>query len=163
MAAIIPCKQIGLEPYFRRKNSKGSRSAQPRGCHVPESDHHSGGTLPFQNLEVEPAIDDQLRRYETDARLKYFDITRTLSFDKLPGWLDRMLDQSFLPTLQRVGFDAPLARALFQMAPSAWKLMGPLDEKTIAFHPHCLNEGVFPASPNNQRQGSKEQRRKGFS
>jgi len=52
-----------------------------------------------------------------------------------------MLDHSILPTLQRIGFDEPIAKLVFKIASSSWKLMGPLNERIVAFHP-MINQQV---------------------
>jgi hypothetical protein len=50
------------------------------------------------------------------------------------------LENNILPTLTRIGFDESLARALFEIAPCSWQLMGPVNEKTVLFHPKINRE-----------------------
>ena len=92
------------------------------------------------HCHTETDLDDRLQQFEINARQKYLDIYKTLSFEKLPGWLDRMLDKSIVPALLPIGFDVPIAKVLFEMATSSWKLLGPLNEKIIAFHPAINTE-----------------------
>jgi hypothetical protein len=46
-----------------------------------------------------------------------------------------MMDRSLLPPLHRIGFDEPISKVLFKVAPNSWRLMGPLNKKILAFHP----------------------------
>jgi hypothetical protein len=80
-------------------------------------------------------FDDQLLALEKSARCRYSKILKSLTFKKLPRWFDQMLDDSVLPVLHRVGFDAPISNVPFKIASSSWKLMGPLNEKIVAFQP----------------------------
>jgi hypothetical protein len=140
MAAIIPCKKIGLKAHRLQKKSTNNRSIKPTGFPLLKSDQHPGRPLSFQNSGIETDLDHQLQTLENRARQRYLDIYKTLSFEELPEWLDGMLDQSVMPTLQRIGFDVPVSKALFEMALASWKLLGPLNEKIIAFHPAIYKE-----------------------
>jgi hypothetical protein len=60
---------------------------------------------------------------------------------EIPTWFDQMLDYCLLPALQKIGFDDPISKVLFKIAPSSWNLMGPLNEKVVAFHP-VINQQV---------------------
>jgi hypothetical protein len=51
-----------------------------------------------------------------------------------------LLKNNILPTLTRIGFDESLARALFEIAPCSWQPMGPVNEKTVLFHPKINRE-----------------------
>jgi hypothetical protein len=46
-----------------------------------------------------------------------------------------MLNHHIFPILHRIGFDESISNMVFKIASSSWKLMGPLNEKVIAFHP----------------------------
>ena len=140
MAAIIPLNRIGLDTLYRHTKTTGSHEAGLVDPHAIQSKHHSSRYLPIENTEVDTDFNDRLQAYEFNARCKFVDIIKTLSLQKLPGWLDGMLDQRVLPRLQRIGFDAPVARALFQMAISSWKLMDPANEKLIFFQPAIIKE-----------------------
>jgi len=85
-------------------------------------------------------FDNQLRVYENTARRRYRQILNSLSVEKQPGWFDRMLSQRILPPLNRIGFDEPISKGLFEIAPSSWSLMGSANDKIIAFHPKIDRE-----------------------
>ncbi|MGD8762920.1 MAG: hypothetical protein PVG87_11480, partial [Desulfobacteraceae bacterium] len=99
-------------------------------------------------------FDDRLLALEKSARYRYSKIIESLTLKKLPRWLDQMLDHSFLPTLRRIGFYEPFSKVLFKIAPSSWKLMGPLNEKILAFHP-LINQQIEEV-----RQGLESKARK---
>ena len=86
-------------------------------------------------------FEDQLLAFEKIARDQYSKILESLTFKKLPRCLDQMLEQSLLPILHRIGFDEPISKIFFKIAPSSWKLMGPFNEKIIAFHP-VINQQI---------------------
>lgn len=140
MAAIILCKKIGLKAHRHQKRSTNYRSIKPTGFHLLKSDLHPGRPFSFSNSGIETDLDHRLQTLENRASQRYMNIYKTLSFEQLPQWLDRMLDQSVMPTLRRIGFDVPVSKALFEMALSSWKLLGPLNEKIIAFHPAINKE-----------------------
>jgi hypothetical protein len=85
-------------------------------------------------------FDNQLRVHENTARRRYGQILSALSVEKRPGWLDRMLSQRIFPTLNRIGFEDPISKGLFEIAPSSWSPMGPAGDKIIAFHPRINQE-----------------------
>ena len=85
-------------------------------------------------------FDNQLRIYENSARRRCNQILDSLSADKQPEWFERMLSQRIFPTLNRIGFDDPISRGLFEIAHSSWSLMGPVNDKIIAFHPKINQE-----------------------
>jgi hypothetical protein len=101
---------------------------------------NSGKPSSVYGLGAGAEFDDQLLALETIARYQYSKILESLTFRKIPKWLDQMLDHSLLPTLQRIGFDEPISTVLFKIAPSAWKSMGPLNKKMVAFHPMINQE-----------------------
>ena len=140
MAAIIPLNRIGSETLYRHTITTENHEARRADHHAIKSKHHCSRSLPIQKKEFDTDFNYRLQAHEFNARRKFLEINKTLSFEKLPGWLDGMLNQSVLPTLQRIGFDAPVTRALFQMAISSWKLMGPLNEKIIFFQPAIVKE-----------------------
>jgi hypothetical protein len=74
------------------------------------------------------------------ARRQYGLILNSLRVENRPGWFDRMLNQRIFPTLNHIGFDEPISKGLFGIAPSSWSLMGPVDDKIIAFHPRINRE-----------------------
>ena len=135
MAAIIPCEKFGLKAHRHQKRSTNNRSIKPAGVYSLKSDQHHAMPLSSQNSGIGMNWDHQLRTLEYKARQRYLDIYETLYFEKLPDWLARILQQHFMPTLQRIGFDIPVSKVLFEMALSSWKLLVPLNEKIIAFHP----------------------------
>ncbi len=135
MAAIISCEKIGLKTHHHQKRFKNNRSIKPTGVYSLKSDQHHAKPLPLQNSGIGIDWDHQLRTLDYKARQRYLDIYETLSFARLPDWLDSILEHRFIPTLRRIGVDEPVTKTPFAMALSSWKLLGPLNEKIIAFHP----------------------------
>ena len=136
MTATHPCKGIRYENYSVNERPPAHHSFKPAGCYHPHlAKTNSSQSYPAHDLGTRLEFEDQLLALEKIARCQYSKIHESLKFIKLPGWLDQMLDHSFLPTLNRIGFDEPISKVLFKIAPSSWKLMGPLDEKIIVFHP----------------------------
>ena len=162
MAPISPGKMIRFENYCRNKRSPTCHSVQPAGYHPLMLKTNSGKPSSVYGLGAGAEFDDQLLALEKIAVYQFSKILESLTFKKLPGWLDQMLDHSLLPTLHRIGFDEPISKVFFKIALSSWKLMGPLNEKIIAFHPvinqqieevrqglelkACQNIGMFPRS-----------------
>ena len=154
MAAIILCEKIGLKAHRHQKRSTDNLDIKPTRIYSLKSDQHPDRPLYFRNSGIDTDLDHHLRTLENKARQRYLDIYKTLSFEVLPQWLGRMLDQSIMPTLQRIGFDVPVSKALFEMALSSWKLLGPLNEKIIAFHP-AVNKEIEDVRQGFKRQGLK--------
>ena len=162
MTAIRPCKMIRFENYCLNKRPPTYHSVQPAGYHPLMPKTNSSKPYSVYGLGAGTEFDDQLLTLEKIARYQYSKILESLTFKKLPRWLDQMLDHNLLPTLHRIGFDEPISKVLFKIAPSSWKLLGPLNEKIIAFHPvinqqieevrqglelkACKNIGMFPRS-----------------
>ena len=143
MTAMNPCKVIRYENYRLNQRIPGYRSVQVR-----PADHHplmlktnSSKPSAVYGLGGGAEFDDQLLALEKIARYQYSKILESLSYQKLPIWLDQMLDHNLLPTLHRIGFDEPISKMFFKIAPSSWKLMGPLNEKILAFHPE-INQQI---------------------
>jgi hypothetical protein len=139
MTSTGPCKLIRYENFYPRKDSI-NRNPNSRHHHLPGSkinhDH------PHSNYvsRADPDFDGQLRAHENIARRNFLKIKRGLRFEKFPGWLDRKLDQTILPALQRIGFDEQIARTLFEITPADWKFMGAVNEKIIVFHPEINHD-----------------------
>ena len=136
MTPARPCKVIRYESYCVDKKPPAHHSFRPASCyypHLPKT--YSSPAYPAYDLGTGLEFADQLQALEKNARYQYSKILESLSLKELPGRLDQMLDHSFLPILHRIGFEESISKVLFKIAPSAWKLIGPLDEKIIAFHP----------------------------
>jgi hypothetical protein len=140
MTATSLCQRIGFENDCPHKGSTSCRQApsagfEPRWCAGNSSKPH-----PQNWPGVGMAFDNQLRVYENTARRQYEQLLNALSVEKQPGWFDRMLSQRIFPTLNRIGFDDQISKGLFEIAPSSWSLMGPVNDKIIAFHPKIDQE-----------------------
>jgi hypothetical protein len=136
MTPARPCKVIRYESYWVDKRPPAHNSFNPAGRyqpHLPKT--NSSPAYPVYDLGTGLEFADQLLALEKKARYQYSKILESLSLKELPGRLDQMLDHSFLPTLHLIGFEEPISKVLFKIAPSSWKLIGPLDEKIITFHP----------------------------
>ena len=140
MAAIVPCEKIGLKAHRHQKRSINNLNISPTSSHLLKSDQRSVRSIHFLDSEIKTDLDNQLRTLENKARQRYLDIYKTLSFEGLPEWLDRMLEQNVMSTLHRIGFDVPVSKVLFKIALSSWKLLGPVNEKIVAFHPAIIRE-----------------------
>ena len=135
MSAVTPSNIIRYENYCLHKRSPTYPSLQ--AADSPYRTHKTDSTKPCSvyGLGTGAEFDDRLLALEKSARYRYAKILESLTFKKLPGWFDQMLDDSVLPVLHRIGFDAPISKVLFKIASSSWKLMGPLNEKIVAFQP----------------------------
>ena len=142
MTAIRPCKVIRYESYCVDKRPQAHHNSKPAGfCHSFMSKTNSSQPYPSYDYGTESGFEDQLLKMEKIARNQYLKILESLIYKKLPRWFDQMLDHRLLPTLHRIGFDEPISKVLFKIAQSSWKLMGPMNEKIIAFHP-VINQQV---------------------
>ena len=139
MTSTSSCKLIRYDDFYPRKDSINSRS-KGRHHHHPASQQNHDPPHPNELSRTDPDFDGQLRAHENIARHKFSKIKRNLKLEPFPGWLDRKLDQSILPTLQRIGFDAQIARALFELTPADWKFMGPVNERLIVFRPEINHD-----------------------
>ena len=140
MTATSLCQRIGYENDCPHMGSTSCRHVPPAGL-GPRS---SACDLRKPHPEIRPGtgmdFDNQLRVHENTARRRYGQILSALSVEKRPGWLDRMLSQRIFPTLNRIGFEDPISKGLFEIAPSSWSPMGPAGDKIIAFHPRINQE-----------------------
>ena len=101
MTAITPCKIIRYENYCLNKRTPTHPSVQSAGSHshMPETD--SNKLYSIYGLGAGAEFDDQLLAFEKIARHQYSKIIESLTFKKLPRWLDQMLAHSIFPTLHR--------------------------------------------------------------
>ena len=140
MTALSSCKVIRYEDCCLNKKASSCPGFKSAGCDPPEAKTNSNKSYSAYCLGTGAGFDEQLFALEKIARCKYSKILESLTFKKPPRWLDQMLDHSILPTLHRMGFDEPISKAVFKIASSAWKLMGPLNEKIAAFHPTIIQQ-----------------------
>jgi hypothetical protein len=141
MNAIRPSKMIRFENYCADKRSPIHHSIKPINYRPLRPKSNSNKSYPVYDSGTGVEFDEHLLSLEKIARCQYSKILESLTFKKLPRWLDQMLEHRLLPTLQRIGFDDPISKVLFKIAPSSWKLMGPLNEIIVAFHP-VINQQV---------------------
>lgn len=141
MNALSSCKVIRLEDYCLDKKAASCPGVKSASCDPLEAKIGLDKSNSPHCLGTEAELEEQLLALEKTARCKFSKILKSLTFNKPPRWFDQMLDLSILPTLQRIGFDEPISKAVFKMASSSWKLMGPLNEKTTAFHP-TINQQI---------------------
>lgn len=80
-------------------------------------------------------FEEQLKSFQRNAEEKYLSALGNMKDVELSGWFNRLLEIKIIPALKRIGFDEPLGRALFKMAPHAWELMGPMTDEVVWFHP----------------------------
>ena len=141
MTTMSPCKVIRYENYCLKKRSPNLCAFQPANYHPFMPETNSSKSHSACDFGAGAEFDDQLLALEKNARCQYLKNLASLTFDQLPRWFDQMLDSSLLPTLHRIGFDEPISKVVFKIALSSWKLMGPLNEKIVAFHP-MINQQV---------------------
>lgn len=141
MTALSSCKVIRYQDYCRNKRVSSCPGVISAGYDplMPKKD--SNRPYPADGLGIGAEFDDRLLAWENIARSRFSKILESLTFKKPPRWFDQMLDHSILPTLHRIGFDEPISKVVFKIALSSWKLMGPLNEKIVAFHP-MINQQV---------------------
>jgi hypothetical protein len=108
----------------------------------PRQSKQFGGATTYPLVKTGAGMDfaSQLQAYESMARHKFLTIFNARSFAELPRWLNQMLEKSLIPGLHRIGFDETIAKMIFQLAPSSWQLMGPVNAKIIAFQPGINQE-----------------------
>ena len=135
MTSISPHKLIRFEKYHLKKEPASSRKTIPVFHHPRPSKKLFDQLNPVANHSSGLDFEGQLRAFENIARQEYLKISKSLSFPKLPPWFRQRLEQSILPTLNRIGFDESFGRLLFAMAASSWQLMGPANKKIRVFHP----------------------------
>jgi len=140
MTATSLCQRIGYENDCPYKGSTSCRHVLPAGLRSRWCDNSPGKLHPVNRFGVGMDFDNQLRVYENTARRQYEQILNALSVEKRPGWFDQMLSQRIFPTLNRIGFDEPISKGLFEIAPFSWSLMGPANDKIIGFHPKINRE-----------------------
>ncbi len=135
MTASSSCKLIDYHTYRKNKRLVAYRRRQCAG--QPSTRGKRAKNTPRQlfRADTNKDFDRQLQAYENSARCKCLKIYKNLSLNKLPGGLEQMLARRILPTLQRIGFETLISKMLFEIAPSAWKLMGRADRKIIPFQP----------------------------
>jgi len=128
------------QPCLQQEPVSGGKP-RPVACHPRQSTPFGGArTHPLANAGTGLDFDSQLQAYESMARHKFLTLVNTQSFAELPPWLNQMLDQRLIPGLHRIGFDETIAKMIFQLAPSSWQLMGPVNSKIIAFQPGINQE-----------------------
>ena len=81
------------------------------------------------------AFEEQINTFEEDAQEKCRAAFQDMPEVQLSGWFSQLLEHRIVPMLGRIGFDEPLGWALFKVAAPAWKLMGPITDQDIWFHP----------------------------
>ena len=141
MTALSSCKVIRYEDYRRNQKASCCPSVQSAGSDPLEAKTNSNNSYSAYGLGTGAEFDEQLLTLEKIARCQYSKILESLTFQKPPRWLDQMLDHRILPTLHHIGFDEPISKAVFKIASSSWKRIGPLNEKITAFHP-TINQQI---------------------
>jgi hypothetical protein len=140
MTSISPSELIRYENYCQNERSTIDRSVQPADLPSLMPETNSRTPCSVNGFWDRTDFDDQIRVFENIARHQYLKILKSLAFKELPRRLEQMLDQNILPTLHRIGFDEPISKMLFEIAPSSWKLMGPVTENIVTFHPKINQE-----------------------
>lgn len=84
--------------------------------------------------------DDQHTTEEARVRKRFIAAASTLSEADMPAWLERFIGVCMVPKMEGIGIEPNLSWALFKMASPAWEHMGPIDVKTIYFHPALMRE-----------------------
>ncbi len=142
------CKLIDFNSYRQHHRLRSSHIAlrqhhRLRSSHIALSSVHQLSEkkrklnqhhhLPHADEGID--LESHLRAFENSARRRCLKVYKHLSLKKFPTGLAKLLAQRILPGLDRIGFDRTISKVLFQIAPSAWNLMGPADESIIHFQP----------------------------
>jgi len=135
MSASSAHNVIRFEDCCRRKNAVNHPEVGSSAEAVPASKDKPNQSCRVRGLKTGAEFEDRLSLFERTARCRCSRIADALNLAKPSRWLDQMLDRHILPTLHRIGFDESISRVVFRVASSAWKLMGPFDEKVVTFHP----------------------------
>jgi len=135
MAASEHCKPIDYHTYRINKRLTAYNRRRCAGQPGPLRKQAKDVPLQLYRADIGRDSDHQLQAYENSARRKCFNIYKNLALGKLPGGLEEMLCRHILPTLQRIGFETHISKMLFEIAPSAWKLMRPVNNGIISFQP----------------------------
>ena len=120
------CQNNRLTAYNRRRCAGQPGPLGKKAKNAPRQLHRA---------DIGSDCDHELQTYENSARCKCFGIYKNLSLGKLPGGLEETLARRILPTLQQIGFETSIAKMLFEIASSAWKLMRPANNGIIPFQP----------------------------
>lgn len=140
MTSNSPCNIIDYRSYRWNKRS-AFRHSTPSTAELPfEQIQMLNETCCKRKADAAADFDGQLRAFENSARQNFIEIYKTLSPAPLPVWLEQLLVERIVPTLQRIGFEQTISKMLFEIAPSAWKLLGPANQKTIPFQPQIDRE-----------------------
>ena len=135
MAASSSCNLIDYQAYRENKRLAVFNKRRRTGFPGPQEKQTKNTPCDLLSADLGRNFDHQLLAYENSARCMCLKIYKNLSLEKLPGGLEQMLTCSILPSLQRIGFDKPIAKMLFEIAPLAWKLLAPTHNKSIPFQP----------------------------
>ena len=140
MTPSSSCKLIDFNTYRQYHGLTPDRSALPTDHLLLEKKRKLNKLCQFPNAGAGMDFDGHLQALENSARRKCLRICNILSLRRLPLGLARLLAQRILPTLNCIGFDRTISTILFQIAPSAWNLMGSVDESIIHFQPRIERE-----------------------
>ncbi len=140
MSSATPCRLILCKSDCPNQGSTPYHRVQFAGHALPCPEQNANNSYPGMRNMAGRDFDNQLRTYENMARCQYSRLLNALSSERLPGWLDKMLNRRILPALDRIGFDGAISMGLFEIASSSWCRMGPANDKTIAFHPQIDRE-----------------------
>ncbi|MEE4261063.1 MAG: hypothetical protein V2I56_00110 [Desulfobacteraceae bacterium] len=140
MTAPSICQRIGYENDCPHKGSTSCRHVPTAGLQPRWWDSDPAKPHPVNGFGTGLSFDSQLRVHESMVRRQYGLILKSLPVKKGPRWFDRMLSQRIFPPINRIGLDEPISKGLFEIAPSSWSLMGPANDKIIAFHPKIHQE-----------------------
>ena len=140
MPASSSCNIIDYRSYRRNKRSALCHRIQSPAEPSSQQVQMLNESCCIHKADAVADFDDQLRAFENSARHQFIKIYKILSPAPLPAWMAQMLAARILPTLQRIGFEQTISKMLFEIAPSAWKLLGPANQKTIPFQPQIDRE-----------------------
>ena len=135
MTSGSPWKLIDYNTYRQYKRLASYCSQPSTGRLSASQQQNLTESVRLYRADAGKNLDARLRALENSARHQYVKIYKTLTFEKLPEHLEHLLDQNIQPILRRIGFENVIARMLFEIAPSAWRLMVPANKKIVPFQP----------------------------
>jgi len=141
MASKRHPKRIRHEQHRPKEQSACAHNTRPSRPRVQKLFQLTDTTtIPLRGAGAGMDFDSRIQARERIARRKFIDRLNALSCADPPPRLNHMLEQSILPSPEKIGFDKSVARTFFKLAPSSWKLMAPPNANIIAFLPEIDRE-----------------------
>jgi hypothetical protein len=133
-------KLIDYHRYLQNKRPAYYRKAHDAVRLPPQQQRNLSHCVRLHKADAGNDFDKRLQTFENYARHQFTRVYQAFSLRRLPESLNQMLEQDILPTLQDIGFESAISKTLFEIAPSAWKLMVPANKHIVPFQPMIERE-----------------------